>query len=177
MNKFFALLILVVLAPLIAGVYGVLHDQITYTVSPEYYTKFKFVQFGLLDLGWPDRARAAIVGFGASWWMGLPIGITVGAAGLIQRDGARMLRVSLGAMGVAVAVTLLVGLGGLAWGFLATRNGINRADYQGWFVPEDVVNLRRYLCVGYMHNASYLGGVLSIVAAWIYQIVMRVKAP
>lgn len=66
MKKFLALVVLLLLAPLIAGFYGVLHDQITYTVAPEYYTKFKFGQFGLLDLAWPDRARVALVGFGAS---------------------------------------------------------------------------------------------------------------
>ncbi len=177
MNKFWAFVVVILLAPFIAGFYGVLHDQITYTVAPEYYTKFKFMQFGLTDLAWPDRARAAIVGFGASWWMGVPIGILVGAFGFFQRDGARMLRVCLGAMGVAVAVTLLVGLGGLAFGFFVTRGGVNRANYDGWFVPANVVHLRNYICVGYMHNASYLGGVAALVAAWIYQFVMRAKMP
>lgn len=34
-----------------------------------------------------------------------------------------------------------------------------------WFIPEDIVHLRQYLCVGYVHNASYLGGALAIVVA------------
>ena len=177
MKKLLVFVLLILFAPLIAGLYGALHDQISYTVAPEYYTKFKFIQFDLLDLEWPDRARAALVGFRASWWMGLPIGAIVGFAGFIQRDAARMWRVSLGAFAVAMAVTLSVGLCGLAWGFLATRGGIHRADYAGWFVPADVVDLRRFLCAGTMHNASYLGGLAGLVAACVYQLVWRWKSP
>lgn len=107
--------------------------------------------------------------------MGIPIGVLVGALGFIQRDASRMLRVSLKAMGVAVSTTLLVGLCGLLFGFFITRAGVDRANYTHWFVPADVVDLRNYICVGYMHNASYIGGVLSILTAWIYQLVMRFK--
>jgi hypothetical protein len=56
-------------AVLTAGAYGALHDQISYTVSPEYVTRFKFVQFGLQDPSIPERVRAAAVGWAATWWM------------------------------------------------------------------------------------------------------------
>lgn len=167
-------IVLVFAAVLLAGIFGVIHDQITYTVSPEYYTKFKFRQFGLLDLALPDRVRAAIVGFLASWWMGIPIGILVGSVGFIHRGHKRMFAVSLRSFVLVVAFTLLVGLIGLAYGFFSTAT-INRADYQGWFIPADIVDLRRFLCVGYMHNASYIGGALSIFAAWIYHVTIRVR--
>ena len=29
----------------LAGVYGIFHDQVTYAISPEYFTKLKFDQF------------------------------------------------------------------------------------------------------------------------------------
>ena len=176
MNKLSVLAALVVVAVLVAGVYGALHDQISYSVSSEYFTKFKFGQFGLADLAWPDRIRTAMIGFAASWWMGVPIGVLVGGLGWIHRDAARMWRVSLASFGVVVGVALLVGLGGLAWGFWATRGEIKSADYAGWFVPSDVTDLRRFLCAGWMHNASYLGGVLAIGAAWIYHLAVRFKA-
>jgi hypothetical protein len=73
-------------AVLVAGLFGIIHDQISYSVSPEYFTKFKFIQFHLLDVDLPDRARAAMVGFLASWWMGIPLGILCGAAGFVQRS-------------------------------------------------------------------------------------------
>src|SRR5713226_9438669 len=79
--------LLVVLAVLVAGLYGVVHNQISYTVSPEYFTKFKFRQFGLVDTPLPGRVRASMVGFLASWWIGIPIGVLVGAAGFIHKIG------------------------------------------------------------------------------------------
>ena len=107
--------------------------------------------------------------------MGIPIGVLVGAAGFIHRGPRRMLVVSLRSFVLVVAFTLLVGLIGLGYGFFQTSS-IDLAAYKGWFIPPNVVDLRRYLCVGYMHNASYLGGALSIVAAWIYHGVIRVRA-
>jgi len=41
--------------------------------------------------------------------------------------------------------------------------------------PREVVDLRRFLCAGYMHNAAYLGGALSIPAAWLFHIVFRAR--
>jgi hypothetical protein len=165
---------LIILAGGFAGLYGVVHDQISYTVSPEYFTKFKFRQFGFADMNLPDRARASMVGFLASWWMGIPIGSLVGAAGFIHPSARRMLKISLWAFVVVIAFTFLFGLCGLLYGYIETRT-INPANYQGWFIPDDVVNLRRFLCAGYMHNASYLGGTLSIFIACLFQIVVRIK--
>ena len=44
-----------VVGALIAGVYGVFHDQITYSISPEYFTRLKFLQFHYADFGFPAR--------------------------------------------------------------------------------------------------------------------------
>jgi hypothetical protein len=33
--------------------------------------------------------------------------------------------------------------------------------------------LRPYLCAGYMHNAAYLGGALSVPAVWRFHVVFR----
>lgn len=165
---------LVMLAIFFAGLYGVVHNQISYTVSPEYFTKFKFQQFGFADMALPDRVRASMVGFLASWWMGIPIGLLVGGAGFIHPSPRRMLKVSLWAFFVVVAFTFLFGLCGLLYGYVETST-INPANYKCWFIPDDVVDLRRFLCAGYMHNASYLGGTLSIFVASFFQIVVGIK--
>lgn len=47
MNKLKVFLLIIILPTIIAGFYGILHDQLTYTISSEYFTKFKFYQFGL----------------------------------------------------------------------------------------------------------------------------------
>jgi hypothetical protein len=174
MKKFFVFVFLVLFAFFLSGLYGIIHDQISYTVSPEYFTKFKFHQFGITEINLPDRVRASMVGFLASWWMGIPIGLLVGGCGFIHSNSRRMLKVSLMAFGLVIAITLLFGLCGLLYGCYETRT-INLANYKGWFIPNELVDLRRFLCVGYMHNASYLGGTLSIFIACIFQVIVRIK--
>jgi hypothetical protein len=165
----------VFLAVLAAGAYGMAHNQISYTVAPEYFTKFKFRQFDLVDTPLPERVRASLIGFLASWWMGVPIGLLVGIAGFAQADARQMLRASLGSILVAVMFTLLFGLGGLLYGFVQTEQ-IDLADYRGWFIPDDVTDLRRFLCAGYMHNSAYLGGVLAIFVAWAFHLVVLLRS-
>ena len=172
MKKLLVYVLLVLIAVVLASLYGIIHNQISYTVSPEYFTRFKFQQFGFVDMPLPERVRASMVGFLASWWMGIPIGLLVGAAGFIHKGHRRMFKVSVWSFGVVVAFTLLFGLCGLFYGYLQTTT-INVSEYGGWFIPKDVVNLRRFLCAGYMHNSSYLGGVLAIVAAWVFQIMVK----
>ena len=178
MRKLLVYLLILVAAMLLAGAFGAVHDQISYSVAPEYFTKFKFRQFALVDSPLPDRVRASIIGFLASWWMGIPIGLLVGAAGFIHQGHRLMFRISLWSLLVTVGFTLLFGLCGLVYGYLQTRH-IDTAEYGGWFIPEDVTDLRRFLCAGYMHNASYLGGVLAIPLAWAFHIFvrMRMKTP
>lgn len=174
LKKFGIYIVIIILAVFVAGLYGIVHNQISYTVAPEYFTKFKFRQFGFVDTPLPERVRASMVGFLASWWMGIPIGLLVGAVGFIHRDWREMLLVSLWSFVVVVGFTLLFGLCGLLYGYFQTAH-VNVADYQGWYIPEDVTNLRRFLCAGYMHNSSYLGGVLAIFVAWTFHVFVRMK--
>ena len=85
-----------------------------------------------------------------------------------------MLRVSLWSLLVTLGFTLLFGLGGLVYGCFQTAH-IDIAEYRRWFIPADVTNLRRFLCAGYLHDASYLGGVLAIFVAWAFHVVVRVR--
>src|SRR5690242_10176342 len=59
-----------VVGAIVAGVYGMLHDQITYTISPEYFTKLKFDQFAYAEFGFSERVFVAEIGFLATWWVG-----------------------------------------------------------------------------------------------------------
>lgn len=63
---------------LIAGLYGIVHDQLTYTLSPEYFTLLKFRQFAWADFGGPPRLLVAEIGFLATWWVGALAGWLIG---------------------------------------------------------------------------------------------------
>lgn len=154
-------LLLVVMAIVIAAIYGAAHDQISYSVSSEYFTQFKYRQFGLEDTEWPNRMKAACIGVLASWWMGAPIGLVVGGFGWIHRTIRLMWVRSLWAFAWVAVSALAIGLGGLCYGwFVASQDPV---DYPQWFIPEDLRQPGRYLAVGHMHNASYMGGALGIL--------------
>jgi hypothetical protein len=157
-----------------AGLFGAVHDQISYTVSHEYFTRFKFPQFGLLDPSVPERVRAAVVGVLASWWMGIPVGLLCGAAGFIQRSASAMLRALLWTLPVVMGFTLLFALGGLVYGYFQT-SALDLANYSGWFIPPGLEQPRRFLCAGYMHNSAYIGGALGIPVAWLFNVVFRLR--
>jgi hypothetical protein len=59
-------------ACLLAGLFGALHNQISFTISHEYFTRFKFIQFRIPSTV-PPRVGASIVGWLAAWWMGAPL--------------------------------------------------------------------------------------------------------
>src|ERR1035441_9525373 len=50
-------------AAVLAGLYGIAHDQLTYSISPEYFTRLKFPQFHHADFGLPARVFVAEIGF------------------------------------------------------------------------------------------------------------------
>jgi hypothetical protein len=162
-----AMIRITLLGAMIAGLYGALHDQISYTISPEYFTKLKFHQFSRVDFGWPPRLFAAEVGFLGTWWVGLIAGWVVGRVGLAE------LTVSKGGYHVAktyaimVGTAVLVGAVGALCGVVATR--LN--DLDGWKDWQRLVGLEAlpgFIVVSYLHGASYLGGLLGLICAVVY---------
>jgi len=175
MKKLLVLILIVGIAPLVGGIYGILNDQLTYTISPEYYTKFKFYQFGLMDSGneaiFPNpRIEVSAVGFMATWWLGLPIGLVLGLIGLVHKDSKQMLYVTMKAILVTVTVAFVTGLVGLAYGkFYLADKGVN------WWLPDNLIDMKNFIAVGSMHNFSYLGGLTGLIAGTIYSVLQKKK--
>ncbi len=158
-------------AAVLAAVYGMVHDQISFTVSPEYFTHFKFIQF---DLPWAYRSPrlgAAWVGFLASWWMGILIFAPLGLFGFLFSSPSKMALALMKAFFIVIAMVLLVGLVGLAYGYVSL-NESNIVEYSG-FITEDVLHPVQFMRVGLMHSASYFGGGLGLVAGVIYLFRLR----
>ena len=175
MKRFLTLILIIGITPIIGGLYGVLHDQLTFTISPEYYTKFKFYQFRLMDLGDEaifsnPRIQVSAVGFMATWWMGLPIGLILGLVGLIHKDNKQMFRVTMKAIIVTIIVAFTTGLIGLAYGkFFLDDTGVN------WWLPDNLIDVKNFIAVGSMHNFSYLGGLAGLITGVIYSVRQKLK--
>ncbi|MES2276305.1 MAG: hypothetical protein V4592_09795 [Bacteroidota bacterium] len=174
MKKFKVLALTIFLTPILAGLYGILHDQFTYTISHEYFTKFKFLQFGLVNHGklvLPSaRLAVAVVGFLATWWTGIFVGIGHALVGLIHQDAKAMGRAISKAILITIAITAITGLIGLAYGgFYLANTGVN------WLLPDNLIDKKHFIMVGSMHNFSYMGGAIGLISGIIYQIVIAGK--
>jgi hypothetical protein len=155
---------------LVSGLYGALHNQISYTVSPDYFHAFKFHQFRIPE-ELHGRVGASIVGWYASWWMGLLIGIPVLIVGLILPGWKVYLSRCLLSFAVVAGTALAVGLAALVYACLT----ITDAEAVGRWHPQGVVDAVAFARAGTMHNFSYLGGFLGIVTATIYLVAERIR--
>jgi MFS family permease len=163
MTKLLLIPVLFVIACLFAGIYGAVHNQISYTVAPEYLTEFKFHQFRIDDTI-PDRLGAAIVGWNAAWWMGFVIGIVLIPLGLLIRGNSNYFRGMIRVFGIVAITTLIVGIVALVIAFFTvdpeTVSEITRYDNE---ITDDAAFAR----AGTMHNFSYLGGLIGIITGGI----------
>ncbi len=79
---------------LICGLYGAIHDQISLHRLVRVLHEIQiFTSSASPNL--PDRAKAALIGFLATWWMGVPIAIIVGGSGFIHRPASVMFKRTL----------------------------------------------------------------------------------
>ena len=101
------------LSALLTGIYGAVNDQISYIISPEYFSKVKFEQFAWADLGWPPRVFAALVGFLGSWWVGLIGGWLLARLGLAELVEVTPRNYFVRAYALALAIAMMCALGGV----------------------------------------------------------------
>lgn len=147
---------------LVAGGYGILHDQLTYTLSPEYFSRMKFAQFAWADVGFPRRVLVAEIGFLATWWVGFA------ATWFFARFAAS--RRGMAALPGAVAGMWLTLLGtAVAAGCLGCLLGpayYARADgWQETLTALGVEDQPAFARVGGIHLGGYLGALLGWLIA------------
>jgi hypothetical protein len=147
-----------------AGLFGILHDQLTFTVSEEYFTKFKFRQFnfGIVDED-DERMMVAMVGFYATWWVGAIIGLVLAAVGYIYTTYENMRTAINTALVIVFAITVFFSFAGYFWGrFYLVNKGVD------WWLPEDLLDRDNFIIVGSIHNFSYIGGAVGLLLAIVY---------
>lgn len=163
LGKFPTFFILVALGAAAASVFGALHNQLSYSVGPSYFEALKFPQFAIpADMS--PRIGAAWVGVQASWWMGAVVGIPAFLFGMATVPSARSyLAAGIGAVGLVLVLTTFAALAGLVGGIVAEATGV----LDGFLsLPEGPVRAD-FLRAGFMHDASYIGGLLgALLAFW-----------
>lgn len=152
-------------ACILAGAYGAVHDQISYTIAPSYYHDFKFIQFAI-DPTLRNRLGASIVGWNASWWMGILIGSPIYIAGLFVRGISEFCRAYVRSAILVVSTAMLIGLAALAFSFVL----IDEQHLPLWMAGRSVEDPVAFARAGTMHNYSYLGGFIGLIAGVVLMI-------
>lgn len=147
---------------MIAGLYGLAHDQITYSLGYEYFTEFKFHQFHYLDQSLPERVLVAQIGFLATWWVGMFSGWFMGRITIPYLPLPQAARLCAQGMVYMMLVAVIFAL--TAYGVAPKKAEAPRMAYwQAWLLPNDVIDGVAFVQVGYIHNASYLGGLVGLI--------------
>lgn len=153
-------LIVVLLAIAVCATFGALHNQVSYTISPDYFHAFKFHQF---DVAEPlqNRWGASLVGVGASWWMGVPLGLILGLPTLLQPTGRGFVRATLLSIVTMLGVTIATGAIGLGLASSQFDPPARLEIYEGVPVQDPAAFWR----AGGLHNFSYLGAAVGLIPA------------
>jgi hypothetical protein len=144
----------------VAGAYGVLHDQMSWSISPEYFTKLKFTQFAWADVGLSPRAYASEVGFLASWWVGMIAGWVLCRVGFGDSPSRREV---VRAFAIVLGIAAICGVAGGLLGLAAARNDLT--EWDGWRLNLGLRDLHAFVVVAWLHWASYLGAATGLVVA------------
>lgn len=156
-----------------SGAYGILHDQITYRIGPEYFTKFKIIQFYYLDPRAPMEWTVTKIGFLATWWVGLFAGWFMGRVTIPHEPlGKAARRSMLGAL-LMLAMSALFA----ASAFLISPKSLEDQRLQNWgpmLADYDIADVLGFMRAGYIHNASYLGGLTGLVTVLVW---LRLSRP
>ena len=150
---------------LLAGIYGVVHDQVTYSISSEYFTRLKFAQFLYADFELPPRVFVAEIGFLATWWVGLIAGWFIARISVPACSPTEAFRRCARGFLIVIACGFAATIIGYVFGLL------HGSDYSAWESMAShlgIVDLSSFVRVAYIHNASYLGGLIGLVIAVLY---------
>ncbi len=164
MNKLLIIAPWVVLGVVVAGLYGIANNQVTYTLSPEFYREYKFLSFGVQDIPGSDRLRVAAVGWLASWWVGLVIGVIITLPGIFSFN-ADIKWLFFLYVAIIFSGCFLGGLGAYLW-----------SNYGN--VPFVLLSLNKghlYNHVGFIHVGVYVGAAFGLIVAFIHAMELAVK--
>ena len=99
------------------GIYGMIYYQISYSISNEYYTKYRFLQYGLVNEDGDRiihlRVFVSLIAFFSTWWFPFISGVVFGFFNLTQSSWKKLFQTSFVVILIAVLMTIISELIGL----------------------------------------------------------------
>lgn len=147
---------------IVAGCYGILHDQVTFSISREYFTKMKFEQFAAADFGFPERVFVGEIGFLATWWVGFIAAWFLARMAVPVWPGRMAWRKVFAAVSIMLAIAFVTAVIGYVIG---GNPGVDGPFWRSMCERMEIRDVAAFVRVGYIHYASYLGGLIGLVVA------------
>lgn len=150
---------------MLGGVYGVVHDQITYSISPEYFTKLKFNQFRYLDFGLSDRFYVGTIGFFTTWWMGFIIGWFLSRRNITGQSKFNVRKKIIKGFCIVALVSIIFAVAAGVYGY-----GVE-LDFRNWshlIKANNIQDTESFVRVAYIHNASYAGSFVGLLLVLVF---------
>ncbi len=163
MKKISKFLLIIFISIFLTVIYGITNDFITAKISPEFYTKFTFFNFGILD----DYERTfngnwtfslIWVGFFSTWWFGLLTGLILGIVGMKYCDQKQMLNKTLKSILIVIVITIIFGFVGYGTAELNPSEIIMNYNF-----PFEIEHKAEFNKVSKIHNFSYYGGIVGLI--------------
>ncbi|HVD97624.1 MAG TPA: hypothetical protein VNB90_05415 [Cytophagaceae bacterium] len=145
-------LLSILLAIMIAGVYGALYDQITFSISNEFFTQMRFARLGIVEGDVNTRWEVAKIGFVNTWSVGLVLGSILSLIGLLHADNKKMFYTTLQAFLIALGTGFLLGM--IAYFFSAPSENVSEGV--------NIVDQKAFNKVLSMNNYSYNGAIIGM---------------
>ena len=172
-RKILTIFLVAAMASVIAGIYGVINDQITFSISSEYYTKYRFLQYNLVQVEGDSRIiypriLVVLVTFLSTWWFPLISGLIIIIFNLIQNTWKMLLKTSVLAMLISILITVFSAIIGFMLGSLIIRK-LPKYYFADWcFIPDKLNDYENYITAGTMDVFNSFGGFLGLIVAIFY---------
>ena len=148
----------------IAGLYGIIHDQVTFSISPEYFTRLKFTQFHWANTGLPVRFFVAEIGFLATWWVGFIAGWVLARISAQTPEPRPMLSLVTRGFAIVIGAAFFAAVAAFVYGMKQDTDSEN-SGLAAFAAALGVSDVSAFVRVAYIHNAGYLGGLFGIITA------------
>lgn len=164
-SKTLSITLIIIATTLIAIIFGVFHNQISYSISNELFEKYFFFQFGTSEWNINNpRINASIVGFLGTYWLSFYFGIIYSIIFLFLKT-PNNLKYIFKSIGINFSITLI-------GSFLGYLIAILFFDIENvpFKIEIDIINTRNYINAMFMHSGAYYGSYFGIVISIIYLI-------
>lgn len=162
LSIFFKIILIIILSIVIASLFGAIHNQISYSVSSEFFRNFLFGQFGIDELNiHNDRLAASIVGIIGSYWVGLILGIIHSIIFIFLKTADNF-------KNIINAILINIGLAFIGSFISYIISKFFTVENSGVFIDFGIQNPQNYIEAAYMNTGSYFGGIFGLIIGIIY---------